>query len=199
MTTSEKLQKIRRREGLTQEQFAERIGVSRQALSKWESGDALPDAVNLMSISRIFNVSIDRLLNDALDLDEPAPEPSKPHGERVSEWSKIGKKLICRVAGAIMMAVSALIIIFMSVYASVTKATWVEDVASGMSGNHFFGIVGDGVTVRVSTGLTALLYEYNLWWFFWLLIAIAVAGAVVCALPEIKKLWDKRKILRGRN
>ncbi len=199
MTTSEKLQKIRRREGLTQEQFAEKIGVSRQALSKWESGDALPDAVNLMSISRIFNVSIDRLLNDSLDLDEPAPEPSKPQGERVSEWSKIGKKLICRVAGAIMMAVSALIIIVMSVYASVTGATWVEDVASGVSGNHFSGIVGDGVTVRVSTGLKALLYEYNLWWFFWLLIVFAAAGAVVCALPEIKKLWGKRKILRGRN
>lgn len=193
MTTSEKLQKIRRREGLTQEQFAEKIGVSRQALSKWESGDALPDAVNLMSISRIFNVSIDRLLNDSLDLDEPAPD---------SGWKKNrenSKKFILRIVGAFMMINPAFVILITAVYASLTKATWVEDVASGMSGNHFFGIVGDGVTVRVSTGLTALLYEYNLWWFFWLLIAIAVAGAVVCALPEIKKLWGKRKILRGRN
>lgn len=193
MTTSEKLQKIRRREGLTQEQFAEKIGVSRQALSKWESGDALPDAVNLMSISRIFNVSIDRLLNDSLDLDEPAPD---------SGWKKNrenSKKFILRIVGAFMMINPAFVILITAVYASLTKATWVEDVASGMSGNHFFGIVGDGVTVRVSTGLTALLYEYNLWWFFWLLIAFAAAGAVVCALPEIKKLWGKRKILRRRN
>ena len=193
MTTSEKLQKLRRREGLTQEQFAEKIGVSRQALSKWESGDALPDAVNLMSISRIFNVSIDRLLNDSLDLDEPAPEPGW------KKYQEISKKFILRTVGATMVIISALNILIMAVYASLTKATWVEDVASGMSGNHFSGVVGDGVTVRVSTGLKALLYEYNLWWFFWLLIAIAVAGAVVCALPEIKKLWDKRKILRGRN
>lgn len=193
MTTSEKLQKIRRREGLTQEQFAEKIGVSRQALSKWESGDALPDAVNLMSISRIFNVSIDRLLNDSLDLDEPAPD---------SGWKKyqeISKKFILRTVGATMVIISALNILIMAVYASLTKATWFEDVASGVSGNRFFGTVEDGASVRIYTGLKALLYDYNLWWFFWLLIAFAAAGAVVCALPEIKKLWDKRKILRGRN
>ena len=72
MTTSEKLQLIRRREGLTQEQFAEKVGVTRQALSKWENGESLPDAVNLLSISRLFGVSIDRLLDDGAD-----PRPTR--------------------------------------------------------------------------------------------------------------------------
>ena len=57
MKLSEKIVQLRKGRGLSQEELAERLGVSRQAVSRWESGTALPDAGNLRQISRLFEVS----------------------------------------------------------------------------------------------------------------------------------------------
>ena len=64
----------RKTKGWSQEDFAERVGVSRQAISRWENGTALPDAQNILQISKLFEVSADYLLNDdyASDSDIPA-------------------------------------------------------------------------------------------------------------------------------
>ena len=56
------LYELRRAANLSQEEFAERLGVSRQAVSKWERGEAYPDTENLIAISDIFGISIDELL-----------------------------------------------------------------------------------------------------------------------------------------
>ena len=58
----EKLRNHRKKSGMTQEEVAEKIGVSPQAISKWESGDCLPDCFNLKSISDIYQISADVLL-----------------------------------------------------------------------------------------------------------------------------------------
>lgn len=58
----EKLRNHRKRLGMTQEEVAEKIGVSPQAISKWEAGDCLPDCFNLKSISDIYKISADILL-----------------------------------------------------------------------------------------------------------------------------------------
>lgn len=57
------LYELRRSSGLSQEEFAERLNVSRQAVSKWERGEAYPDTENLIAISEMFGVTIDGLLN----------------------------------------------------------------------------------------------------------------------------------------
>ena len=62
MTFSEKLMDLRRKSGLSQEQLADRLGVTRQSVSKWESGTAMPELVKLISLSDIFGVSVDYLL-----------------------------------------------------------------------------------------------------------------------------------------
>lgn len=63
------LQEIRKQNKLSQEALAEKLGVSRQAISKWERGESAPDTENLIALSRIYGVSIDELLGNA------APEP----------------------------------------------------------------------------------------------------------------------------
>lgn len=63
----DKLQKIRKENNITQEGLADRLNVSRQAVSKWESGQAYPDTEKLIQISKIFNVSLDELMNDNVD------------------------------------------------------------------------------------------------------------------------------------
>ena len=62
MNFSEKLKEIRKKEGLSQEQLAERIGVSRQAITKWETGKGLPDVENMVIIAEIFKTTLDDLL-----------------------------------------------------------------------------------------------------------------------------------------
>ena len=64
MKLSEKLIALRKEKGWSQEDFAEKLDVSRQAISRWENGSALPDAQNILRISKLFDVSADYLLND---------------------------------------------------------------------------------------------------------------------------------------
>ncbi len=64
MNFAEKLQKLRKERGMSQENFADVIGVSRQAVSKWESGQSYPEIDKLVLISNLFNVSIDSLIKD---------------------------------------------------------------------------------------------------------------------------------------
>ena len=63
MEFNEKLQELRKREGLTQEALAERLFVSRTAVSKWESGRGFPNLESLKAIAKVFSVSLDELLS----------------------------------------------------------------------------------------------------------------------------------------
>ena len=64
MIFSEKLQLIRKNKGLTQEELAEKLSVSRQAVAKWEAGQVYPEIANLIQISNLFNVTVDYLVRD---------------------------------------------------------------------------------------------------------------------------------------
>ena len=64
MALSDKLYMLRKKSGLSQEQLAEQLIVSRQAISKWESGQSVPESEKLIAISNYFDVSLDYLLKD---------------------------------------------------------------------------------------------------------------------------------------
>ena len=68
MLFNEKLKKLRKEKNLTQEDLAERLNVSRQAITKWESGEGVPDIENLKQISIYFDVSIDELVKENLTI-----------------------------------------------------------------------------------------------------------------------------------
>lgn len=68
MNFAEKLLALRNQAGYSQEVLAEKLNVSRQAVSKWELGTTLPETDKLISISTLFSVSIDSLLIDSIDL-----------------------------------------------------------------------------------------------------------------------------------
>lgn len=73
MTFGEKLQLLRKGRGWSQERLAEEIPISRQAVSKWESGAAMPDTENVVRISQLFEVSTDYLLHDDFTGDGDIP------------------------------------------------------------------------------------------------------------------------------
>ena len=64
MTLGQKLKEIRKRFGLSQESLAEIMNVSRQAITKWESDEGLPDVSNLQELSKVFNLTVDYLLDN---------------------------------------------------------------------------------------------------------------------------------------
>ena len=64
MALSDKLYMLRKKSGLSQEQLEEQLIVSRQAISKWESGQSVPESEKLIAISNYFDVSLDYLLKD---------------------------------------------------------------------------------------------------------------------------------------
>lgn len=66
MSLAEKLVSLRKQKGLTQMELAEELHVSRQAISRWEVGDAMPGMDNLRLLSKLYEVSVDFLLNDEL-------------------------------------------------------------------------------------------------------------------------------------
>ena len=68
MKLNEKLVSLRKAQKLNQAQAAEALNVSRQAISTWETGAVLPSADNLKALSRLYQVPVDHLLNDDMDL-----------------------------------------------------------------------------------------------------------------------------------
>ncbi|MBE6634616.1 MAG: helix-turn-helix transcriptional regulator [Ruminococcaceae bacterium] len=71
MTFKEKLIRLRKIKKLTQDEFASAVGVSRQAVYKWESGHSYPEAMKLWEIKLLFDISIDDLLDDTFEVELP--------------------------------------------------------------------------------------------------------------------------------
>ena len=67
MTFSEKLKETRKAAGMSQEALADKLGVSRQAVTKWETQKGTPDIENIISISNLFGISVDELLSQEKD------------------------------------------------------------------------------------------------------------------------------------
>ena len=74
MELSKKIIGLRKSNGLSQEDLAEKLDVSRQAISRWESGTAMPDANNILQLSKLFEVTTDYLLNDDYQSDNDLPQ-----------------------------------------------------------------------------------------------------------------------------
>jgi transcriptional regulator with XRE-family HTH domain len=70
MTTGAKIQYLRKKQNITQEQLADYLGVSRQSVSKWESDGAYPETDKLVRLSSLFQVSLDYLLREDFETAE---------------------------------------------------------------------------------------------------------------------------------
>ena len=64
MEIGNKIHQLRKISGMTQEQLSEKLNVSRQTISKWESGNTSPDLESIVKVSKIFHVSLDDLLTE---------------------------------------------------------------------------------------------------------------------------------------
>ncbi len=133
MTTGERIFEYRKKAGFTQEEIAERLGVSRQAVSKWEQDAAFPETDKVLELCKLFSVSADELLFGRENASvpsaptevpaEPPAEPTQPqtvHSEEISEAQQAKKpkrdvskrwNLLC-ILGFVFAAASVGIIFF---------------------------------------------------------------------------------------
>ncbi|MEE1060282.1 MAG: helix-turn-helix transcriptional regulator [Ruminococcus sp.] len=124
MDFNNRLYQLRKQKGLSQEELANRLNVSRQTISKWEVGDSTPDMEKLVAICDLFDVSLDNLVMGKED--EPqtqAPvksEFSTMLNEKVlTEKNKKKAKSALKIAGIIAAAVILIDVISMIIYFAV--------------------------------------------------------------------------------
>lgn len=97
---SEKIYTLRRKNGLSQEQLAEIIGVSRQAISKWEGGLSVPESEKLVAISEYFDVTLDYLLKEDADCAQK-PEQETADGQSPKNHKGMLLGIMTCVAGIV--------------------------------------------------------------------------------------------------
>lgn len=77
MIFADKLTQLRKKAGMSQEELAEKVGVSRQAISKWEGAQAMPDMNRVLKLSEVFGVSTDYLLKDSIEDETPSEDGTR--------------------------------------------------------------------------------------------------------------------------
>lgn len=84
---AENLTALRKRAGYTQESLAEALGVSRQAVGKWESGQGLPEAATLLDLADLLGCSLDQLMRHPLEEEAPAVDSAAPVDDPTQDWA----------------------------------------------------------------------------------------------------------------
>lgn len=104
MTFGEKIQKLRKEAGMSQEELSYQLEVSRQAISKWERDNGYPETEKIIRVSKLFNVSLDYLLDEE-DTQRPEIDPEENDYMSVGRWQRDfffikkgeGQKLVLRL------------------------------------------------------------------------------------------------------
>ena len=105
---SEKLYTLLKKSGLSQEQLAQQLNVSRQAISKWESGSSIPESDKLLAISEYFHVTLDYLMKEEADCSQ-APETQSANEHRLENHKEAMFGLVICVTGIVGLVVWGLI------------------------------------------------------------------------------------------
>jgi bacteriophage CI repressor helix-turn-helix domain len=174
MNFSEKLIRLRKREGISQEELASYLEVSRQAVSRWEQGTALPDAGNLLKLRQRFGVSLDWLLDDSQgweNLTDGAPTADEDGG--AAPLPKLRKSVL---PWAIPLGVSGFGLLLLGIFSSVFPAEYMV-ASTVIAGNQ-------EPADRIYRGLAGFLKCNNLEWLFRLCLVIAI-GSLLAGL------WQK--------
>ncbi len=105
MTLSEKPYTLRKKNGFFQEQLAEQLGVSRHAISKWETGQFVPESDKLIAISNYFKVSLDYLLKENVEPEIHSEKMEKNNLQQISNKSKWLLGMIVCTAGVVCLVI----------------------------------------------------------------------------------------------
>lgn len=120
MALPEKLYALRKKSGLSQEQLAEALNVSRQAISKWEGGSAMPESDKLLALSNYFGVSLDYLLKDG------APNAAPAEAQEEHRTMRLLSLILCFGGAATLIVYGVLSILVPSVPAQISGSSMIR-------------------------------------------------------------------------
>lgn len=150
MNLSEKIVSLRKVHNMTQEQLAEKLGVSRQSISKWETEQAVPEVDKLTDISAVFNVTIDYLLKPS-ELDETAMKPEALERQR-QELRRNSKN---RKARQLFLLISAgIYLVAFAIVMLINRIAWEVDVLW----NIFPGLTLPIIVFLIATAIVIFVY-----------------------------------------
>lgn len=169
MILAEKIMVLRKKKGWSQEELAEKLGISRQSISKWESGASVPDIDKILTLGHLFGVSTDYLLKDEMDGEElPRVEEDEEETnvkvvtmEEAERFLALEKRFSLPRAVAVALCVlSPIPLILLSGMSEYMQAGISEGMAAGVGMTILLVMVAIGVAVLVYTGMQMEPYEY---------------------------------------
>lgn len=166
MIFKEKLKQLRKAAGMSQEDLAGKLNVSRQAVSRWETGETLPDADMLVQLSNLFEVSIDSLLKSEDDIIKKCNETANSFGGK--------ETLVYKITGICITAVSSIALLVLGVLSSIFPVYRGRD-------------INGGADTLYKTNLFTFLAEHNLEWLFAVIIIALLIGILLISNKKIRE------------
>ncbi|MBR4035359.1 MAG: helix-turn-helix transcriptional regulator, partial [Oscillospiraceae bacterium] len=167
MILADKIIKLRKQRGWSQEQLAEMLNVSRQSVSKWEGGLSIPDLDKIIKMSSLFGVSTDYLLKDEVEEIQPATtEKGGADGlvismEEAAKFMEIKEKLSSKTALAVVMFILCPVpLILLGALSEGVKMGITEDMAGGLGVAILLVMVAIGVVITILNEMQLSKYEY---------------------------------------
>lgn len=168
MILADKIMALRKKHGWSQEELAEKLDVSRQSVSKWESAASIPDIDRILALSRLFGVSTDYLLKDDVEQDQDptqAQEDAEKTGtlvhslslEEANVFLSLKRKLSGRIAAAISLFVLSPIPMILTEYGYFGPN---QESAETVGGAIVLAMVAAGVAALILYGLQLSKYKY---------------------------------------
>ena len=168
MILADKIIELRKKEGWSQEELAEKLSVTRQSVSKWEGAQSIPDLDKVVQMSRLFGVTTDYLLKDELEESQPAECDAAPVLRRVT-MAQASDYLALRRAAAPKMALATMLCVFSPIALiglgglselSVSAFRITEGAAGGIGLCVLIVLVAIAVALFISCGNKAKEYDF---------------------------------------
>lgn len=130
MRFGEKLSFLRKQKGMTQMELAEKLDISRQAVSRWEQGISEPSTENLVSIGKLFDVSVDALVNENVQL-QAGSAVLVAEIEETETPEKRSKYGILKIVGIVLFAVAAILVVCIGLVKDKQNPVPMDDINKG--------------------------------------------------------------------
>lgn len=162
MKIEEKIQRLRKEKGWSQEELAFRLDVSRQSVSKWEMGTAVPDVDKILKMSELFSVSTDYLLKDDNERDTEKTENVKRvvDEEECKTYLQTVQSTSWKIALGVALCVLSPVALFVLLALCKNSTAFSENVATGIGVGTLLAFVAVGVLLFVYSGVKLSRFAY---------------------------------------
>ena len=169
MILADKIIDLRKKNGWSQEELAEKLGVSRQSISKWEGAQSVPDMNRILAMSDLFGVSTDYLLKDEIEADRPAAIPTdsdfeeplrRVEMEEANDFLRTRIVASARIAlGVALCILSPIVLILLEVAQEYGLLSLSENQATGIGLVVLFLCVGAALPLFITSGIRLSRYD----------------------------------------